>query len=511
MRRFRALKNSGFAIISQIIIVILRFLNRRVLVMFLSQEYLGVNGLFSDILNMLSVAELGVGSAIIFAMYKPFAEQDIRRVQALVQFYKSSYLKIGCGVTLAGLALTPFLNFFIKDPGSIENLKAIYCITLLNSTITYFFSYKTTMLSVGQRNYIQNIVDVIFRVLQLLGQIVILFLTQNYILYLAVQFLCTTGSYFVLSRISQKQYPEYFRKNEQSILEEQEKKKLFKNIKALFIHRMSYFLVNGTDNIILSKFMGLAATGVFSNYNLIFNNVFQFFTIPISAITTTVGNFVACESSESARNMFWKLNFASHWLAVVCGCCLMNLSSSFIELFFGKQYVLANAVPIIMTINFYLNVMRQTVNAYKDVKGLFWQDRFKPIIESVINLLVGILLVGKVGVISVLLGTTISALVACIIEVHIIYKYGFEINEKEYYLNYLKNAVVLVLCCILTASICGLFTFNTLITWVIRGIICFGLSNILLVLLYRRKGEYTYYKKFLIEIMRKLSGWQAEK
>ena len=231
MRRFRALKNSGFAIISQIIIVILRFLNRRVLVMFLSQEYLGVNGLFSDILNMLSVAELGVGSAIIFAMYKPFAEQDIRRVQALVQFYKSSYLKIGCGVTLAGLALTPFLNFFIKDPGSIENLKAIYCITLLNSTITYFFSYKTTMLSVGQRNYIQNIVDVIFRVLQLLGQIVILFLTQNYILYLAVQFLCTTGSYFVLSRISQKQYPEYFRKNEQSILEEQEKKKLYKIMK----------------------------------------------------------------------------------------------------------------------------------------------------------------------------------------------------------------------------------------------------------------------------------------
>ena len=507
MRRFKALKNSGFAMVSQIIIVLLQFVSRRVFVLFLSEEYLGANGLFSDILSMLSVAELGLGSAIIFSMYKPFADHDIKKVRALISFYKSAYSKIGLAVTAVGLALSPFLDLLIKDPGNVEHLKIVYCITLLNSTVTYFFSYKTTVLSVAQKNYIQNVLNVIFRVIQILGQIIVLFLTQSYVLYLAVQLLCTILNYYFLSYISQKQYPEYFERDKTEKLEEEEKKVLFKNVKALFIHKISSFLVNGTDSIILSKFMGLAATGVFSNYNLIFNNIFQFFTIPISAITSTVGNFVASESNENSRYMFWKLNFASHWLAVVFGCCLVNLSSSFIEMFFGKQYRLGAAVPIIMTINFYLNVMRQPVNSYKNVKGLFWQDRYKPILESAINLIVGISLVNHVGIISVLLGTTASAAVAgLIVEVRIIYKYGFEISSKEYYIRYLKNAVVMIGCCVLTGAGCKLFTVSTPFVWILQGMICFVLSNIVLFLIYKGKSEFLYYKSFLLEILGKLNN-----
>ena len=506
MRRFKALKNSGFAIASQILIVLLQFINRRFFVLFLSEEYLGANGLFSDILNMLSVAELGLGSAIVFAMYKPFADQDIPRVNALIRFYKSSYYKIGAGVTAVGLALIPFLNFFIKDPGNVEHIRLIYCLVLLNSTVTYFFSHKITILTVAQKNYIQNISNVFFKIVQLVGQMVVLYLTRNYLLYLAVQFLCTILNYVILSEIAQKQYREYFDTDSSYELTGSEKKGLFKNIKALFMHRTASFLVNGTDNIILSKFMGLATTGVFSNYTLIFNNVMNFFTIPFSAITATVGNFVASESKESARAMFWKLNFVSYWLAVVCATALMSISSPFIRLFFGEKYGMNMAVPLIMSLNFYINVMRQPVNVYKNTKGLFWQDRYKPILESAVNLAVGIFLVNRVGVISVLLGTTASALVAgLLIEIHIIYKYGFQVSAKEYYLRYVKDFLIMSLICLSSYLLCGIIKSNTFLTLIVKGIICMAVSNGVLLLIYGKTDEFRYYLNFVKEIVQRKS------
>lgn len=502
MRRFKALMNSSFAMLSQVMTILLQVINRRFFVLFLSKEYLGVNGLFADILNMLSVAELGLGSAIIFAMYKPFAAHNKKQVRALIRFYRNAYLKIGIIVTVVGISIIPFLDFFIKDPGGIEHIEYIYVIILLNTTVTYFFSYKITILTVAQENYIQSISNVAFRVLQLLGQMFILYQTQNYILYLLVQLACTLGNYIFLSIFAKWRYAEFFERNETCELEADEKVGLFKNIKALFVHRVSSFLVNGTDNMILSKFMGLATTGLFSNYNFIFNNVFNTFATALSSITSTVGNFVASESKESAQKMFWKMNFISYWLAVVCGTCLLNLSSPFVGLFFGKQYQLNDSVVVIMTFNFYLNVMRQPVNVYKNTKGLFWQDRFKPIIESMINLLVGILLVKYVGVLSVLLGTTISAMFAgLVIEVRIIYRYGFEVSSWEYYRRYLFDFCVAFLIGLFTWKVCELVQGNTIITLFLRLLICMIFSNIILFFCYKKTEESVYYRKFVKEIL----------
>ncbi|MCI8597338.1 MAG: hypothetical protein HFJ10_02685 [Lachnospiraceae bacterium] len=507
MRRFKALKNSGFAIASQILIILLQFMNRRIFVLFLSEEYLGANGLFADILSMLSVAELGLGSAIVFAMYKPFAEEDVEKVKALLQFYKSAYIKIGILVTAVGIGLIPFLDFFIKDTSGVGQIEIIYVIVLFNTAITYFFSYKITILTVAQKNYIQNIFNVIFRIIQLGVQILVLYLTQSYIFYLLVQFICTLSNYTIVSMIAKRQYPEYFVSTKECQLPGEEKQELFKNIKALFVHKVSSFLVNGTDNIILSKFRGLATTGFFSNYNLIFQNVFTFFTIPFSAITSTVGNFVALESKEDARKMFWKIDFATYWLAVVCGACLLNLSTPFIELFFGERFGLSDSIAMVMTLNFYLNVMRQPVNVYKNAKGLFWQDRYKTAAESAVNLIVGLVLVNRVGTLSVLLGTTVSAIMAGpIVEVHIIYKYGFKTSAMEYYKRYAQNALIASSIGWLTWSLCSFFTENTFAALVVRGIICVGVSNMILFCCYGRTEEMAYYKGFMKEMLNKVKG-----
>ena len=263
----------------------------------------------------------------------------------------------------------------------------------------------------------------------------------------------------------------------------------------------------------MSKFKGLAVTGLFSNYNLIFQNVFSFFTIPFSAITSVVGNFVALESKEDARKMFWKMNFATFWLAVVCSVCLLNLSSPFIELFFGDKFRLHDSVAVLMTINFYLNAMRQPVNAYKNSRGLFWQDRFKPIIESAINLLVGLVLIDYAGMLSVLLGTTVSAIAAGVfIEVYIIYKYGFEVSSAEYYRRYVKDTAVACLICIVTWMICNYLFVNTIITLAIKAVICLVISNLILFCFYGRTAEFIYYKGFLKEIVEKIKeNWKRKK
>lgn len=503
--------NAVVGVIGQLVVLLLQFLNRNIFIVTLGRDYLGTNGLFSDILSMLSVAELGLGTAIIFAMYKPMAEGDNRGLAKLVRFYRSAYFEIGSIFLGVGILLTPFLRYLIKDGGSgVEHLQIIYLLVLVNSAIGYFFSYKVTLITVAQKSYISSLVTICFKVLQSVAQIVILLLTHNYILYLCVQVLCTVGTNLVCSWISTKKFRDVFAVKDAQLSKE-EKKGLFRNVKALLLHRMGSFFVNGTDNIIISKFLGLAVSGVYSNYKMVLMSVCSFVTPVFDGLTASVGNLNVLESREKNKRVFEKVNFMAFWIACFCCCCFSALMNPFIYLLSGNDASYLVELPVlgVIILNFYLSQMRTPVLTFKNAMGLYWQDRWKPLIEAAINIAVSLFLVEKIGFIGVLIGTSISTVsVVIAVEPYVVYKYGFEMSVKSYFRSYAEYlAVTAALCCITYKTADILIAAEGWIGIFERLAICLILPNLLLFLIYHRTEEFRYFVEILMNFLgKRISG-----
>ena len=268
--------NSMVALFSKVIVFIVQFICRTILIKTLGTEYLGVNGLFTNILTMLSFAELGIGSAIIFKLYKPIAENDNEKIKTYIKFYQKAYIYIGTIILGLGMLLIPFLKYIVTDVPSIkENIIFIYILFLVNSSISYFFTYKKSIIIGFQKEYITTILNTAAIVLQNIVQIIVLLLTKNFILYLIIQILATLLDNIVASIKANKMYP-YIKEKEYTKISKREEHKIFKDVKALVLYKLGYTISTGTDNIIISTFIGVSQVGLLSNYTMIINAVKSF-------------------------------------------------------------------------------------------------------------------------------------------------------------------------------------------------------------------------------------------
>ena len=269
----------------------------------LSAEYLGVGGLFTNILSMLSLAELGVGSAIVFALYKPLATGDKEKIASLVNFYGQCYKVIGIAVGIIGIALMPFLNLLVEEPNIKESIYLIYGLYLFNSASSYFFSYRSSLIMAAQQNYIVTATNYVITICQSILQIIWLVATREYIGYLIIQ--CVGGLIynFVISYIARRKFP-YIVAKDIKPLEENERSGLIRNVRALVIWKISGLLVNSTDNIIITYFSGLATVGLSSNYTLLSTTLNSLLNQLFSSISASVGNLNAIESKEKKLKMF---------------------------------------------------------------------------------------------------------------------------------------------------------------------------------------------------------------
>lgn len=500
MRTKNSLKNIVVAILSQTVNLVLSFVNRAVFLKTLGLEYLGASGLFGDILSMLSVAELGIGSAIIFAMYKPMAEEDYDRLHSLVDFYRRAYWLIGGLILTLGLGLTPFLELFIKSGYNIDHIQIIYVLVLINSAVSYFFSYKITLLTVAQKNYIEILVRVSILVCQNIIQIICLLTTKNYLLYLLIQICFTIMHNIITSRIATHQFS--FLKSKNTIpLDKNEKHALFKNVKALLLHRLGGFFVLGTDSIIISKFISLTANGLYGNYTLIIKSINNFTGLIFTAITSSVGNLCASNSCSKMLDIFNKINFLCFWIAAFCSACLASLMTPFIGLCFGSKNELDISITLIIILNFYLTQMRYPVQVFKNALGLFWQDRWKPLVESIINIIISIILVRFIGLLGVLLGTAISTIsVVLWVEPRIVYKYGFKVPVINYFKKYLIYLLLTVVVCYLNYQACNLIKWGGIVGFAVKVVISAILPNALLFVLFHKTILFCYYKTLIIEL-----------
>lgn len=492
------LKKSGRNIITaflqNFLSIILSFLSRIIFIRILDVSYLGINGLFSNILNILSLADMGITTAMMYSLYKPIAENDKGKINALIGYFRKIYHWIAMTVLVLGMAMIPFLKYIINLPTYIDNIYIYYLIALINVVISYLFVYRTTLLNADQKNYILNNYIILFRVVTFLCQIIVLVLFENYLLYLLVALILSFVSNLVQNNVTIHNYP--YLREQAGELEKKEKKAIFKNVKALFMYRICGVIQNNTDNILTSIYVGTIYVGYYSNYMMLVNTVIVFLGLVFNNMKASIGNFLNEKKStiKEKQEIFWILEFVNFWLVSFIAICFVCLFQDFISLFFGSEFVLEFPVVIALTANFYTSNIRQNIWAFRETTGIFHETRHITLITAVLNLIISIILGKRLGLFGIIIGTVIARLVyAWWKEPQILFGRYFKESSKRYYLNYCKNALLLILNCAMTYCFCScLMSENLWINFIIKIIVCLVVPNLLYVFLWRKREEFIY-------------------
>lgn len=504
-RAEKSIKNTIIALGEQGLYTIMSFLCRTVFIYTLGKTYLGFNGLFSDILSLLSLAELGVGTAILYSMYKPSAQGNYRQVAALLNLYRRVYNCIGIIITVFGLALTPFLKYLISDIPNMSEVPFIYILYLLNTTASYFFIYKKSILVIEQKNYIVSLIYIGTTTIQNILQIVFLLLTHNFIIYLIIQIVSTLTSNIIISFYVDKHYP-FLKQYKDEQLKKEDKIEIYNNVKAMFVSKISSAVVTSTDNLLISKFVSTIVLGLYSNYILFTTIVRTVLSKIFEALTGSVGNLVAVESEEKVYYIFRRIWFVNFWLVSFATSGLFVLVNPFISLWIGESYLLETKVVLIICLNLYMRFIRNTFLTFIDTYGLFNQIKLKCIAEAIINFTVSLFMVGplKMGIYGVLLGTFVSNISTNFwYEPYILFK-KFGVKMREYFIlfgEYLSLTVIsagaMFLVCNRWITFSGWYGFGVKI---IVTCICI---NLFYMIVFRKTDEFQYFFKILKIKMKK--------
>lgn len=506
MRTRASLKNISSGLFFQIINTVLSFIGRSVFVSLLGSYYLGVNSVLLNVINLLSFAELGIGGAITYSLYEPLAKNEYKKISALMNFYKVAYRNISITVFILGSLFFPFLKYFIDDYSAEVNV--IFFIFLLNNILSYFLVYKKSILLANQKAYIINKISGELKIILSLLQILILVLTKSYYLYLFCQLLMTFLENIYVSRKVDVMYP-YLKINYSEKLDNQETKQVISYTFSMFVYKISGIVINSTDSLIISYFIGSTILGIYSNYTLLFGTVITFLSIIFNSLTPSIGNLIISEDEEVKYKIYKTIGMINFWFYGLSSICFMNLTESFLNIWLGKEFLLSKAVLVALTINFYTTGMQNSNTIFREAGGLFTISKYKPLVAAGINIASSLILVILIGLPGVILGTVISRLCTYFWhDPYIIHKYLFNKKVRLYFIDYFKYLLILILTNYLV-NITFLFikgTCSELQLFVIKLLICLVVGNIIFILCLFKKEEFKFLnQKFLQTISSKLN------
>lgn len=486
------LKNVFVGVGGQIFSILIGLVTRIFFVRLLAAEYLGLNGLFSSILTTLSFVELGIGPAIVFSLYKPLAEKDDEQIKALMDLFRRAYITIGIFVAVIGAALTPFLPYLIEDmPENIPHINLIYLLFVVNTSVSYFFSYKKSLIIADQKQYVITAYHYAFYFLMNVLQIIFLYITRNYFAYLLLMIAFTLLENIAISQKANRMYP-VIKKKHRAKLNASYRKEIVVNVKAIILHKLGGVVYTVSDNLIMGKLFGLITVGIYSNYLLV--------TSPLNSIgsqvfsfTASLGNLKVTTDDDRAIGVFRIMEFIDFWVYTFFSVCLLVLFNPFIELAFGEDYLFPLLTVLLIVLNFFFEGRRKAVLSIKEGYGIFYQDRYKPIAEAVAKIALSILLAIPYGVNGVFLGSILSRFICIIVEPYVVYKYGlgwqYLADYVKRYLLYLLLFAGLAGVTYALAAFCGDYGFMSFFG---KIVICLVVPNLVIVLLFRKTEEFAW-------------------
>lgn len=487
MRAKNVKRNLFFGFINRMVLLLFPFLIRTIILKKLGTEFLGLNSLFTSILQVLNLTELGFSSAIVHSLYKPIAEKNSGLICAYMSFYKKVYKRIGTVILCAGIMLLPFLEYFITGnvPKNI-NIYFLFCIYLFNTVISYYcFGYKNALINAHQRNDIVSNVSTLSQSCMYMLQITILYLTNNYYCYLIIMPMFTIVNNLLTGYISNKLYPQY---GCIGTLKDDAKKKIKDQVTGLLIHRLCLVSRNSFDSIFITAFLGLRIAGIYSNYYYIMNTIIGILSIVGNSMLAGIGDSIATESIEKNYIDMKKINFIYMIISGWCTICMLCLYQPFMTIWVGNELMFDFHVVILFCVYFYVLKMGDIRGTYSDAAGLWWENRYRAVIEVMVNLILNIVFVQLLGIYGIILATLVSLFfINFIWGSRIIFNHYFKgVSVLEYYLQHGKYAFITVIIAIVTYQIVSRVSIQGIIGLIVKLIVCSIVSACLYFIFYIR-------------------------
>ena len=507
MRTKNSLLNAVSVLCLYAVKLIFTFMCRTVLIKEMGDVYNGINGLFLNVISMLSIAELGIGTAIIFNLYRPARDNDVELIKSIMCYYKKCYTTIAFVVLILGIVISPFIPMIIGDINIKENVYFVYYLYLTNSVASYFLSYRRSVIYVYQKNYIVSIFDIVYTVISQTLQIAVIKITHGFIPYLIIGISCQILENVIIYRYTNKQYKFLLEKNVFPLPNEI-KGDIIKKVKGMLFHNVGSYIVIGTDNILISKIVSVVAVGFYNNYLTVVDPISNILNQIITATQSSIGNLLVEENSEKNYEIYQRLNFFNFISYTVCSVAIYNLVQDFITLWLGGAYLFSDYVVFILVFKFWITGMRNTISAFKMAGGIVYEDRYIPILESLVNIIVSVALGKAMGIGGILLGTIISDMFL------FLYSYPFLVYQRLfarkailYYGEMLTFLFEWIICFIVVKSFMGwlntMFPSDiTFVLLILKGIIVVFVACTIIVTINVKNKNLDFYIQKIFSIIK---------
>ena len=487
-RTKNTLRNIAFGTASRIVNIVLPFIARTVILYVMGAQYLGLSSLFTSVLSFLSLAELGVGGAMVYSMYKPIAENDHETIKALLNLYRRLYRLIGTVILFIGIMLIPFLKIIVREelPDGVS-LYLLYLIYLFNAVLSYWlFAYKNALLQAYQRNDINSKIATIISPISYAVMLLSLYFTKNYYAYAIWLPIFTVATKIIRMILVDRSFPDMEPAGE---ISSELKHSIIKKTSALIGTKLNTVVLNAADSIVMTAFLGLIPTAMYGNYYYIMSAIIGFLSIVYSSMTAGLGNRLQTESDESNYQTFEMFSFINSWLVGWCAVCLVCLYQPFMKIWVGDKLMFSFPIVLEFGLYFYLYQIRKIPVVYKDAAGIWWEDRFRPYVCMVTNIVLNVILVQTIGVSGIILSTVFSLFISIPWENYTIFRFVFRRSSRPYYKKMLLSAVSMVVAGTVTLWLCSLFG-QSIAAFFLRGCICLIVPNMIFALLNSRRKEF---------------------
>lgn len=487
-RTMNSLRNIFFSIGYQIIMLLLNFLSRSVFVGTLGVGYLGINGLFTNIFSVLSLAELGVGSAMIYGMYKPLAENDHKKLSALIHYYKKLYNIIALSIFCLGIILIPFLPYLINLENSIENVNIYYILFLIDTVSSYLFIYKTSIITANQQDYKLKIYNTISSLLRFVLQIIALWIFHSFFAYILIKVIISIITNYICGKKAEQLYPYILSADKLDI---NERKKIWTNIKSMFSYKIGGVILNNTDQLLISVLVTTEAVGLYSNYKIPVTAITGITSMFFISLQSSIGNLNATSNRKIQYELFQKLNICSFWLYGFTSICLCILLQDFVLLWLGTEYLLDEKIVYATVAIYYSTGILYPIWNFRETIGLFKYTKNILFYTSLINLVLSFVLGKKMGMIGILVATIISRLITNMwFEPYKLFKIFFERKVSYYFRMEIVNVIIILIIIFSLKIIISSMTINNLLTlFVLKLGLCLFIPNIVFYI-YLEKNKY---------------------
>lgn len=493
-------KNVVFSIISQFTKIFLLFVNRIIFTRILGAEYLGINGLFSNVLSILSLADLGIATAMMYSLYRPLAEDDKNKITQYMNFFRKIYNLIAVVIAIIGIAIIPFLKYIVNLPQDMPHIYIYYILLLVNTVMSYLFVYQTTLITADQKQFVINKYDIIFQYILFILQIIVLVVSKNYILYLLVNIIITLLCNILKVKKTREYYP-YITQNKHANLPAKEKKEVYENISSTFLYKIGHVIQENTDNILISMFVGTIIVGYYSNYLIIVSSIVGFLGLVFTSLKASLGNYVVEKDITEQLKMFNILDTINYWLVGFCTICFFNLIPDFIKIAFGEEYVLKLSVLILVIVNFYITNIKQTIWAYRETTGVFKKTKNITLVTSILNVVFSIVL-GKLYGLNGIIGATILSKIiySWWREPIILFGEYFKTSAKQYFVKYIIRMGIVCIVLFVTMYISNIVIFNNVyVEFIYKMLISVFIPSLCFIVIYRKSDAMELIKNKLIK------------